>query len=128
MRVAVDVFREGNEISTNLSLIEAPEIPAKNETKLGLKTPLTTTVVGNLSPAVSEELRQEFTARGVVVLNPGRSVAARAGVRRGDQIISVHGEEIKSVRQLKRVLAKDAQVWVIKFKRGKRIFTLRFGG
>jgi len=127
-RVELYIYRGGDNISTSLSLIKAPEIPPRNETKIGLNTPLTTARVGNLSPAVSEELRQEFKGRGVVVFNPGRSLIARAGVKRGDQILSVQDVSITSVRDLKRVLASDPTYWKIRIKRGNRIFTLRFGG
>ena len=64
--------------------------------------PLTGCTVANISPAVAAELGIDDDMReGVVVLEvKDKTPAARLGVKRGDIVVGINNEKVKSVAQL----------------------------
>jgi S1-C subfamily serine protease len=60
----------------------------------------------------------DLMARGVVVLSPGDSIAARQGFQSGDIVRSINGAEIHSVGELNRALANAGGQWDMVVDRG----------
>ena len=59
--------------------------------------------VGNLSPALADELRLDPGAEGVAILEVANgSPAQRFGFRRGDVVVSVNDKPIQKTRDLDR--------------------------
>ncbi len=73
-------------------------------------------------PLTPEERRQAETNGGVLVEQAG-GAAARAGIRPGDIIVSVNGQAIADVEQLRGVIAKSGKRAAILVERGNsRLF------
>ena len=99
MRLAV--LSGGERRDIDLTLVAAPEMPARDERLLGGRTPFSGATVANLSPALAMELEREDVEQGVIVLAvEPRSLAARAGMRPGDRILVVNGVEVDSTQTM----------------------------
>src|SRR6185437_10591817 len=95
--VKLHVHTGGGTHDVNLKVAVPPENPPRDVTTIGGRNPLTGAKVENLSPAVNTELQLDLMARGVVVLSPGDSIAARQGFQSGDIVRALNGQEIHSV-------------------------------
>ncbi len=106
--VTLVVLRNQQNVSLQITLIAPPNTPPLNETTLKGETPLTGAIVGNISPAFSERYSFEGFWSGVIILNTQRgSLAGRAGLLRGDIILAVNQQEIKTVAELQDILQKN---------------------
>ena len=105
-----------------------PENPPRQATTIGGRNPMTGAKVENLSPAVDVELDMELTAKGVVVVSPGNSIAKRQGFQSGDIIRAVNGQEIHSVNDLTRALAGAGGRWDMVIDRGGQRITVSVEG
>lgn len=127
---SLEVVRKGQNLGkVSLDLIAPPEVPSRDKTLLKGNNPLAGATVVNISPAVTEELGLHNVEHGVVVINVNdTSVAASLGLRPGDMIIGVNGEEITTVSD---VLAKtQARVarWRVAIRRGDQVVNMLVGG
>jgi serine protease Do len=120
--VDLTVLRKGRDRTVTMPLKAPPEDPPRNTTMLEGKHPLAGARIGNLSPALVEELGLKGQPRGVFVLAVvKRSPAARLGVRPGDILQSVNGKEIELVRDGVKALKSGATSWNIAIRRGDRV-------
>jgi Do/DeqQ family serine protease len=116
--VTLEVLRAGTRRKLSVSLMVAPETPARDARDLTGNNPLSGSKVANLSPAVADELSISDT-KGVVVLETeAYSVARRIGVQPGDIISEINGEKIDTARNLEKLVGKGARVWRMSIKRG----------
>lgn len=75
-----------------------------------------------MRPLTPEERRQTDSKGGLVV-EQANGAAARAGIRPGDIILSVNGQAIDSVEQLRGIIAKAGKKAAILVERGdSRLF------
>jgi serine protease Do len=104
-KVPVQVWRKGERKDLMISVGETPE---ERTSKRQQSRKPSGEVVGKLGLTVieltAEQKREANVATGVLVEN-AEGVAARAGIRRGDIILGVGNQEIKSVEDLNRLLA-----------------------
>ena len=117
-------FRDEEEKIT-LTAIAPPEDPPRNTSALIGKHPLRGLEVSNINPALTFELnlKQE---NGVVITggiqNTGTSFSI---VQPGDIIAAVNGNEIKSVKQLQKIMteleSKDQTTWKFAINRNGQI-------
>lgn len=117
----VDVYRDGAETQLMIPLMAAPEIPKRNIITLDGKQPLAGAVVGTLSPAYAIELGIDPSAEGVIVsgLRKG-SIASRYGLRNGDIVLAVNGNEVTATSQLQQLLIDSTPEWTITLLRKGR--------
>jgi S1-C subfamily serine protease len=108
-------------------LIAAPETTARSETLIRGNSPFAGLVVGNLSPAVSEELNLPSSASGVVALEVAGGPARRL-FRKGDIIMEVNGTLIDSVQTFSDVLQSAEGFWDFAINRKGRILRMQLGG
>lgn len=128
-RTAITIWRQGEQRALEVLLVEPPEDPARDETALDGRHPLSGATVANLSPAYAEELGLEKRMRGVIVISMGRSsVAARFGFRPGDIIMAIDREDIESVDDLEEVLGVEQRQWQFTFRRGRDVINSLLGG
>ncbi len=107
--VRLGVFRQGREVVLTLPLEPPPETPPRNATLIRGNHALAGAVVGNLSPALADELGLGLLDTGVVVIEVrGGSPAARVGLRPGDIILRVAGREVRDVASLSAALQNRA--------------------
>lgn len=117
--VALEVVRRGQAQIVNFSVEVPPEIPPRNATELSGGHPLEGAIVGNLSPALADELGIDLASRGVAVLQVRRgSSAQRYGFRTGDVVNDINGTQIVDLPQLQGSVAQNAQRWRVTILRG----------
>jgi S1-C subfamily serine protease len=109
--------------------VAAPETRPRDPVKLSGRSPLAGAVAVNLSPAVAEELSIDLAVDGVALSDINdNSTAAQIGFRKGDIIVAVNGEAIRSSRELEKVLAGGRRLWELTINRGGQTFTTVLGG
>lgn len=124
----VDVMRGGKEQSANIVLISAPDTP-REEIVIQARSPFTGVKVGNLSPALADELRLDPGAEGVAILDVANgSPAQRLGFRRGDVVVSVNEKPIQKTRDLDQVTKQEGRQWRLVLMRGGQKLAVQFGG
>lgn len=101
----IGVLRHGDQKEFAVIAMAPPEEPPRDETILDGEHPLKGTIVGNLNPRVSIELKLSDDDReGVVVLGfTGRTRESQL-VSAGDIIVSINDDDIKDIKDLKREL------------------------
>ncbi|HBM91218.1 MAG TPA: serine protease, partial [Rhodospirillaceae bacterium] len=120
-KAVVRFLRGGKEKSQKIKLIAPPEIPARNVFLIKGENFLQGATVANLSPALAEEYNLSDN-KGVVILDVKRSLmAARLGLRKGDIIVKINGDEIHFVKDMKRVVKKGFSYGSLVFKRGDKV-------
>jgi serine protease Do len=123
MKVATD--GRARDVSVKLAL--PPDTP-RQATTIGGRNPLTGARVENLSPAAALDLQLEPTATGVVVVSPGRSIAANQGFQPGDIVRSINGDAIRNVGDLNRALTQANGHWDMIIDRSGQRLTLSVDG
>jgi len=110
----------------NFTVEVPPEIPPRNATELSGTHPLEGATVGNLSPALADELGIDLATRGVAVLQTRRgSAAQRYGFRPGDVVSDINGAQIADLPQLQRSVAQTPQRWRVGIVRGGKKLQLQ---
>jgi len=124
------VLRKGQKVKTTITLVAPVEDPPRDVRDLLGRHPLTGCAVANLSPAVAQEVGvDDDTRAGVVVLEvKGKTLAARLGVKRGDIVVAVNNEKVKSVAELVSVLELASGGWRLSVERGGKVFNLAIQG
>jgi Do/DeqQ family serine protease len=109
--VPVKIIRGGKELVFNMKLAAPPEDPPRDPAVLEGRQPLSGAGVANLSPAVADELGLVEWRPGVIVTEVKAGSFAGRFVRPGDMILSVNGQDVKNVAELKtRIAAGVASV------------------
>jgi Do/DeqQ family serine protease len=126
----LSVLRKGQKLTTTIALIAPIEDPPRDARDLGGHHPLTGCKIANLSPAVAQELGIDDDSRmGVVVLDvKDKTPAARIGVKRGDIVVAVNNEKVKSVAQLVSVLDLAGGGWRLSIERDGKVYNLAIQG
>ncbi|GGC57939.1 Do family serine endopeptidase [Chelatococcus reniformis] len=126
---ALTVQRGTQKLTLTVKLSPAPETRPREAVKLPARSPFAGATASNLSPAVAEELSLEVASEGVVLSEvPEDTDAARVGLRKGDVILAVNGETIKSSKDLDRALNQRARFWEITINRAGQVFTAVLNG
>ena len=102
----VRFLRGGEEKEADVSLIAAPDVPARDEEVLPFHSILPDMRIARVNPAVISELNLPLEATGVVVMDAGR-FGPRVGLRSGDIILSVNGVEIEDPKDLQALFGGD---------------------
>ncbi len=126
-RVSAQIWRDGREQSVRVTAELPKELPARDERFMDGYHPLDGATVVNLSPALAEELGVDMYAQGVMVLSMARQSAARYnGLRGGDVILDVNGQDISSTSELENLLnrAEHSEDWDLSIDRGGRIYNV----
>ena len=126
----LSVLCKGQKLTTTIALIAPVEDPPRDARDLGGYHPLTGCKIANLSPAVAQELGIDDDSRmGVVVLDvKDKTPAARIGVKRGDIVVAVNNEKVKSVAQLVSVLDLAGGGWRLSVERDGKVYNLAIQG
>ena len=122
-RVTLDVLRSGQPVKTEVLLSPPPGATDAELRLLEGRHPFSGAEVAELSPALAEAMGGDPFVKGVLVTRMlRRSIARRVGVRPGDIIIGVNGEETFSFAALDQALAATDGVWQITVERnGQRL-------
>ncbi len=124
----VGVLRGANETTVAVALVTAPDRP-REEIVIKARSPLTGAKVGNLSPALADELRLDPATEGVVVLEiAGGSPAQRLGFQRGDVVLVINEKKVETSKELERATRDTNRMWQITILRNGRQVSAQFGG
>ncbi len=123
--IELSVLRDGAPITIEVELHPAPEDPPRNIVALEGSHPIAGATVGNLSPALAEELGVNTLARGVIIIKIMRgSPAHRLRLLPGDVVLSVNGQKIDTVAALQAALRAGRGDWRIGLRRGDKKLNL----
>ena len=123
------LWRKGDGRTAMLPLEPPPEQPPREETEVGVRSPLAGAVVANLSPALADELSLDLFSTGVIVLRIRQeSIARRLGFRPGDIVRAVNGGGVDRVPELLEALKQPVQDWRIEIERDGQRITLQVRG
>jgi len=123
------VVRQGQAMKATVALIPAVEDPPRDERDVDGRNPLVGAKVANLSPAVAEELGVEEEGPGVVVIEvQPNTPASRLGVKRGDLVIGLNNDKVKSVAGLVKALGVSPGGWRLSFQRAGQVYNLAIQG
>ncbi|MEA2846704.1 MAG: hypothetical protein QOG78_1985 [Rhodospirillaceae bacterium] len=122
--VPVKVIRAGKELVFDMKLAAPPEDPPRDPAVLEGRQPLSGAGVANLSPAVADELGLVEWRPGVIVMEVKAGSFAGRFVRPGDMILSVNGQDVKNVADLKKRIA--ATVSSVSIGREGMVSTVQF--
>ena len=124
----VNLMRGGKEQTANIALVTAPDTP-REEIVIQSRSPFAGVKVGNLSPALADELRLDPGAEGVAILDVANgSPAQRFGFRRGDVVVSVNDKPIQKTRDLDQATKQESRSWRLVLMRGGQRLAVQFGG
>ena len=126
--VPVVYMRAGKEYRTRVALTAAPEDPPRNLTVIKGYSPFAGAEVGNLSPALADELRMDPRETGVVVTKITGGRAYEVGFRRRDIIKKINGRKISNVDDIVRASGADPEYWQLDIKRKGRIIKTELPG
>jgi Do/DeqQ family serine protease len=120
--VRLGVLSQSQERTVEVELIRAPEGVDGAEIRIEGNSPFAGATVAGLSPRLAQRLRLPEQARGVVVTSIGRnSPAASLGLRPGDIVHEVNGEQISSTNVLERVASEQTRWWRFTLERDGRL-------
>ncbi|MCP3674569.1 MAG: DegQ family serine endoprotease, partial [Gammaproteobacteria bacterium] len=111
--VDVDIVRNGERMQLELTVGERPDLMVASSDS---NAEPDSSSLGLLVDEITDEIRESNEIEGVVVTKIVRGPASRAGIRRGDIILSIANNNIDSVEQFKEVLSslpKDVDVSVL---------------
>jgi Do/DeqQ family serine protease len=122
--VPVKIMRGGKEQVVQLKLAAPPEDPPRDLSQLDGRQPLSGASVVNMSPAVAEEMGLAEWRPGIVIVDVKPGAYAGRFVRPGDMILSVNGQDVKTVADLKKRVASG--ITSISVGRDGVIFPVQF--
>ncbi len=122
------IMRSGREVKVAIVLESAPDT-AREETVITARSPLLGARVANLSPALAEELRLDYSALGVAVTDvENGSVAQNYGFQKGDIVLTINNAKIETTQDLVRAVAQPSRLWRLTIQRGGQQISAVLGG
>jgi len=124
----LNVLREGKRLTLTMPIEHAPKGDGR-EVEIGGRGPFAGARIAELSPALAQRLRLDFSRSGVVIVALERnSPAASIGLRPGDIVRELNGQQIANVDQMKELAEAGGRWWRFTIERGGRVIrqTLRF--
>ena len=109
----------------DVALIEAPETPPAEETTLDEDTVMPGLTVARVNPALIARMGLLLSQTGVVVVDPG-PYGGRSGLRAGDVLKAINGEEMERSGDVVSVLTEPGRRLQMDVLRGGQVVSLRF--
>ena len=104
-RVSMQIWRNKTARDVQVTVAELQDDRAAAQQKRGAKPPAATPGVFGMSLSeLTEAQRRELKVEGGVLVNEAQGAAARAGIRRGDVILAVNTQDVKSVQQFSEMM------------------------
>lgn len=121
----VVALSEGQEKTVQVDLIEAPDVPAR-DVRVMTVGPLEGLEVSNLNPAVQSELNLPAVPEQGVVATQVPDVLQHLGLREGDVVVAINGNDILSTSDVEGVSRQQVRAWRIDGMRNGQGFMYRF--
>ncbi|MGQ0522990.1 MAG: DegQ family serine endoprotease [Betaproteobacteria bacterium] len=104
-RVTVQLWRNKAAREVQVTVAELQDDRAARQSRRGGKPPATSQYGLALSD-LTDAQRRELKVEGGVLVENAQGAAARAGIRRGDVILAVNNQDVKSVEQFKELMSQ----------------------
>ncbi len=121
----IKLIRRGKSKRVNFPVEAPPQKPRVNKTELSGYNPLQGASIGNLSPALADQIGMNLLSRGVVILEIRRgSSSQRFGFQPRDIIKEINGNEVRTVGQVQRLLLQKSKQWQLSISRNGKILSM----
>ena len=129
-KTTLSLVRGGAKRIVTVSLTTAPEVPARDAVTLDGNTPFSGAAVANISPRVAEEISLTTDLSGVVITDVEQgSIAFQLGFQKGDIVLSVNADPIKTTKEMRTAIAKTrGGYWRVSINRAGQVINTVFGG
>lgn len=117
-------YRKGTREVSHLDTQLPPETPSRDEGPVGGGGLFRDFRVSNVNPAVAAEMRLNMFAEGVVVTFVP-DYLRRSGIRAGDLIRELNGQEIRTAREFRRIAEDRLDAWSIVIERNGELSAIR---
>lgn len=121
----ISIIRGGATQDITVSLIPAPDSPARAEVQTGQGAAIPGMTLSNINPAVIDEYGMSLSASGVLVVDPGRA-GRRAGLRRGDILRGINDTDATDTQTATALLEERMRWLSLDVQRGAQRSVLRF--
>ncbi len=106
-RVTVQLWRSKSARDVQVTVAELIDDKSARQSRRGGKPPAATpSLYGMTLSELTDAQRKELKVEGGVLVENAQGVAARAGIRRGDVILAVNNQDVKSVDQFKELMSQ----------------------
>lgn len=120
------VYRRGDDLRmAQIDLISPPDTPDRMARRVEGRSALRGLSVARINPAVIAEFNLPPNAEGILVTSV-QDFAARTGLRTGDILLAINGEDLRSTDDVLRQSASQSRNWHIDVLRDGRRVSLRF--
>ena len=123
-KVPFAFYRKGAREVSHLDTQLPPETPSRDEGPVGGGGLFRDFRVSNVNPAVAAEMQLNMFDEGVVVTFVP-DYLRRSGIRAGDLIRELNGQEIRSARELRRIAEDRLDAWSIVIERNGELSAIR---
>ena len=123
--VKVTFFREQEIDSRAVTLMSAPDVPARAPVVTGVETPMPEVTLININPRVLAQFGLPLSSDGVVVAETG-PYGARTGLRAGDVIAEINGARVSDTGEALRKLEASGRWLGLLIVRGGKPLQLKF--
>jgi Do/DeqQ family serine protease len=125
-KLQIGLYRRGVKQKVIFSIEAPPEKPPANKVEITGYNPFQGLLIGNLSPALADQIGKSIFLRGVIVLEVRRgSPGEKFGFQRHDIIKVLNGSNIEKVSNLKSILGAKPGEWNISIDRNGRNLSLK---
>lgn len=125
--VTITYFRDGREVSLTATLEPAPGVG--EALTISGNTRFAGILVETMNPALAQDLGLPFATQGVIVRDVARgSPANRLGLRPGDLILSLNGQDITDAQTFASIVDARPPTWQIVLQRGGRVLRSAVSG
>ena len=104
-KVTVQIWRKGASKDISLTIGEIP-VDEKVAQRSGKRSKTPDNRLGITLSDLTADQRSELGIRGGILVEDVQGIAARAGIRRGDIILAVNNQDVKSVDQFSQLIGK----------------------
>lgn len=117
--------RTGEVEQIDVAMMAAPNDPPRDPRTLDDRTVLPGLSIERINPAVIAQYNLPLSAQGLVITELGQ-FGRRVGIRRGDVFLAINGQNIETVRDVRRILSdRGRRIEMEVLRQGKRV-RLRF--
>lgn len=128
-KVELKINRKGRVETIQVRTVVAPETKSRDAVTITGRSVLAGVTVANLSPALAEDLNIDATGDGVIItaVKPD-SNADNLGLRVGDILVSIDGEEVRESRDVQGLAKPRKYYWLLVIKRNGQTLKTQVGG
>jgi Do/DeqQ family serine protease len=119
-----DVIRSNAHKNISVNMVAPVETIKKDLRAIKGNNPLSGATIGNLSPALADELGLASNIEGVIITATEPGIATSLGFQPRDIIVQINGQEAKTSEQIEEILSHKSNSWKVTVKRGGRMLNV----